>query len=232
MPVYLLSEQVAFPAPDLARKDGLLAAGGDLSTERLLLAYEQGIFPWYSDGDPILWWSPDPRFVLFPQEIRISKSLRKTIRQKKFDVRTDTAFAEVITACSAVSRKNQPGTWIVNEMIEAYTELFRAGFAHSVEAWRDGKLVGGLYGVSLGGCFFGESMFAHESNASKVAFAVLVEYLNSAGFDMIDCQIPTGHLERFGAKEIPRSVFLGKLRDSVKKPTKKGRWRFPSLGEA
>ncbi len=228
MPVYLLSENITFPSPGLARKDGLLAVGGDLSIERLLKAYELGIFPWYSEGDPILWWSPDPRLVLFPKEIRISKSLKKTVKQKKFEVRFDTAFVEVITACSTVSRKNQPGTWIVNDMIEAYTELFHAGFAHSVEAWQGQMLMGGLYGVSLGGCCFGESMFTYTSNASKVAFAALVEHLGQAGFDMIDCQIPTGHLKRFGAKEIPRHSFLDKLNDSVRKPTKRGKWQIPA----
>lgn len=224
MPVYLLTEDLIFPPPHLSDENGLLAVGGDLSPERLLLAYKSGIFPWYSDDDPILWWSPDPRLVLYPDQLRVSKSLRKLVRQQKFHLTFDTAFQQVMTACAETRRPGQEGTWIVDEMIQAYTALHHAGFAHSVEAWHEGRLVGGLYGISLGRCFFGESMFAHVSNASKVAFYHLVHYLKARHFDLIDCQVTTEHLLSLGAQEIPRARFLAEIERSLQHPTLHGQW--------
>jgi leucyl/phenylalanyl-tRNA--protein transferase len=224
MPVYRLTDEIIFPPPQLADKTGILAVGGDLGLERLLLAYSHGIFPWYSENEPILWWSPDPRLVLYPDEMKISKSLEKVIKKKIFDVTFDDAFGQVIRMCAQSGRRKNEGTWILPEMIDAYHALHESGYAHSVEAWKDGVLAGGLYGVSIGGCFFGESMFTLESNASKVAFAQLVEYLKIKSFDLIDCQVSTGHLRRFGAREIPRSLFLKQLKKSLESPTIKGKW--------
>lgn len=226
MPVFLLSDKISFPPPYLASKEGLLAVGGDLSQKRLLLAYRTGIFPWFSDDEPILWWSPDPRLVLYPEEVRVSKTLKKIIKKKMFHVTMDSAFVQVINQCAKIRLQNDQGTWIVKEMIDAYCKLHESGFAHSVEAWYQGELAGGLYGVSLGKCFFGESMFTRVSNASNVALVKLVEYLNTLSFDMIDCQLTTEHLLRFGAKEIPRVSFLNQLEESLKAPTKKGKWCF------
>jgi leucyl/phenylalanyl-tRNA--protein transferase len=224
--VFLLTDKIAFPPPHLASGEGLLAVGGDLSRERLLLAYRMGIFPWFSEDEPILWWSPDPRLVLYPREIKISKTLKKIIRKEVFTVTMDSAFGRVITQCAQIRLEKNQRTWIVEEMIDAYCKLHESGFAHSVEAWHQGELAGGLYGVSLGRCFFGESMFTRISNASNVALVTLVEYLNKLSFDMIDCQLTTKHLLRFGAREIPRIRFLKQLEESLKAPTKKGRWRF------
>lgn len=224
MAVYLLSDDLVFPSPILASGDGLLAVGGDLSQKRLLLAYSMGIFPWYSEAEPILWWSPDPRLVLYPEELYVSKSLKKTIKKDLFRITMDQAFERVIIACAQTRRENDEGTWIVDEMINAYCELHASGFAHSVEAWQNEKLAGGLYGVSLGKCFFGESMFTRITNASKVAFVALVNHLNALGFDLIDCQITTEHLVSFGAHEIPRALFLDQLRKSLNAPTRKGKW--------
>jgi leucyl/phenylalanyl-tRNA--protein transferase len=226
MPVFLLSDKISFPPPYLASKEGLLAVGGDLSQKRLLLAYHTGIFPWFSDDEPILWWSPDPRLVLYPEEIRVSKTLKKIIKKNVFHVTMDSAFVKVINQCAKIRLQNNQGTWIVKEMIDAYCKLHESGFAHSVEAWYQGELAGGLYGVSLGKCFFGESMFTRVNNASNVALVKLVEYLNALSFDMIDCQLTTEHLLRFGAKEIPRVSFLKQLKESLKAPTKKGKWYF------
>lgn len=226
MPVFLLSDKISFPPPYLASKEGLLAVGGDLSQKRLLLAYHTGIFPWFSDDEPILWWSPDPRLVLYPEEIRVSKTLKKIIKKNMFHVTMDSAFVKVINQCAKIRLQNNQGTWIVKEMINAYCKLHESGFAHSVEAWYQGELAGGLYGVSLGKCFFGESMFTRVNNASNVALVKLVEYLNALSFDMIDCQLTTEHLLRFGAKEIPRISFLKQLKESLKAPTKKGKWCF------
>ena len=226
MPVFLLSDKISFPPPYLASKEGLLAVGGDLSQKRLLLAYRTGIFPWFSDDEPILWWSPDPRLVLYPEEIRVSKTLKKIIKKNMFHVTMDSAFVQVINQCAKIRLQNNQGTWIVKEMIDAYCKLHESGFAHSVEAWYQNELVGGLYGVSLGKCFFGESMFTRVSNASNVALVKLVEYLNALSFDMIDCQLTTEHLLRLGAKEIPRVSFLKQLKESLKAPTKKGEWCF------
>jgi leucyl/phenylalanyl-tRNA--protein transferase len=228
MPVYQLSEDLAFPSPHLASKEGLLAVGGDLSRSRLLLAYSLGIFPWYSDGEPILWWSPDPRLVLYPDELKITRSLNKVIKKGAFTLTIDRAFDRVINECARVPREKQRGTWIVAEMVEAYCRLHAYGFAHSVEAWADNRLAGGLYGVSLGRCFFGESMFTHVSNASKVAFVALVQYLQSLNFTLIDCQISTDHLIRFGAREISRTRYLRELEEGLKAPTLRGKWVLDS----
>ena len=224
MPVFLLSDTIEFPTPHLASEDGLLAVGGDLSQERLLLAYRMGIFPWFSNNEPILWWSPDPRLVLYPHEIKISKTLRKVIKKDVFSVTMDIAFNEVINQCAQVRVQKNEGTWIVRDMIDAYCNLHEAGFAHSVEVWHQGYLAGGLYGVSLGKCFFGESMFTRISNASNVGLVKLVEHLKELSFDMIDCQVPTEHLTRFGARQIPRIRFLNQLEKSLKAPTQKGKW--------
>lgn len=226
MAVFLLSEKIEFPSPHLAAKDGLLAVGGDLSRERLLLAYRMGIFPWFSDDNPILWWSPDPRLVLYPEEIKVSKTLKKVIKKNVFTVTMDTAFKEVIHHCAKVRIQKNEGTWIVRDMIDAYCRLHDSGVAHSVEAWHRGELAGGLYGVSLGRCFFGESMFTRISNASNVALVNLVTYLSDLEFDLIDCQVTTEHLIRFGAREIPRALFLRQLDKAVNAPTKKGNWSF------
>ncbi|HSA13306.1 MAG TPA: leucyl/phenylalanyl-tRNA--protein transferase [Spirochaetota bacterium] len=223
MPIYSLTEEIVFPAADLADDSGILAVGGDLSPARLLLAYASGIFPWFSDGDPLMWWSPDPRFVLFPEEVRVSRTMRQVMNRKIFDITCDRAFIDVIRSCGA-PRKGHDGTWITGEMVEAYGELHRLGFAHSVETWKDGILAGGLYGVSLGGCFFGESMFSRESNASKAAFVHLVMKLRGMGFELIDCQVHTNHLESLGARHIPRADFLRILERSLGRPTLKGSW--------
>lgn len=233
MPVYLLSDDLVFPSPQLAPQEGLLAVGGDLSRERLLLAYRMGIFPWYSENEPIMWWSPDPRLVLYPSELKVSKSLSKTIKKGHFQVTVDQAFESVIKACAQSRTRMQEGTWIVDDMIAAYCKLHESGLAHSVEAWQDGNLAGGLYGVSLGGCFFGESMFTRISNASKVAFVALVEHLKALKFNLIDCQVTTTHLLSFGAREIPRTRFLSELEKSLELPTIKNKWSFstnPSAG--
>ncbi|MFC1516356.1 leucyl/phenylalanyl-tRNA--protein transferase [Thermodesulfobacteriota bacterium] len=224
MPVFLLSDKLSFPPPQLATTEGLLAVGGDLSQERLLLAYRLGIFPWFSDGEPILWWSPDPRLVLFPDEFRVSKTLRKIIKKKMFEITMDTAFEAVIHRCRQIRLQNNEGTWITDDMIHAYCKLHDSGFAHSVECWHKGKVAGGLYGVSLGRCFFGESMFTEKSNASNVALVHLLKHLNKNAFDMIDCQVKTSHLIRFGAREIPREHFLEQLQKSLQVPTLRGKW--------
>ena len=226
MPVFLLSDTIEFPPPHLASEDGLLAVGGDLSQKRLLLAYRMGIFPWFSNNEPILWWSPDPRLVLYPQEIKTSKTLKKIIKKEVFKVTMDLAFNEVINQCAQVRLKKNQGTWIIEDMIEAYCQLHESGFAHSVEVWHQGELAGGLYGVSLGKCFFGESMFTRISNASNIALVKLVEYLKKLSFDMIDCQVATEHLTRFGAREIPRKLFLEQLEKSLTAPTQKGKWEY------
>jgi len=223
--VYLLnSKDEAFPPADRADADGLLAVGGDLKPKRLLAAYASGIFPWYSEGLPILWHSPDPRFVLRPDRIHLSRSLKKTIKRKIFEVRYDTAFEEVIDGCARQHRPAQRGTWITRDMRQAYLALHRLGFAHSVESWADGKLQGGLYGVSLGAAFFGESMFARAADASKVALATLAERLVSWDFQMIDCQMETEHLSRFGAEAWPRRRFLAALGEALRVPTRRGPW--------
>ena len=228
MPVYQLSEDLVFPPPHLASKSGLLAIGGDLSRERLLLAYSMGIFPWYSAGEPILWWSPDPRLVLYPDEFKVSKSLKKIIKKQAFRVTMDRAFEDVITQCAQVRLENHEGTWILDDMVQAYCRLHESGFAHSVEAWRDDILAGGLYGVSLGKFFFGESMFTRITNASKVALVALVEYLQARNFTLIDCQIATEHLISFGAREISRARYLKELTGTLKNPSLHDKWTFSS----
>ena len=228
MPIFRLVEEPIFPPPDYADPSGLLAVGGDLSNERLLEAYRLGIFPWYSDDQPILWWSPDPRLVLDLNDFKISRSLRKTLKREVFQVTLDHAFEEVIRACAVVPREAQNGTWITNEMLKAYVNLHGLGYAHSVESWFGGKLAGGLYGVSLGKCFFGESMFHLKTDASKVALAILVEKLRSWDFHLIDSQMTTEHMLRLGAKELPRRIFLKRLQSALRYPTKRGRWRTDS----
>ena len=229
MPVFRLTERLLFPPPRLAADGGLLAVGGDLTPERLLLAYRQGIFPWFSEGEPILWWSPDPRFVLFPDHLRISRNMQRILRKGVFAVTFDTVFADVVTACREQRRRGE-GTWITPEMVSAYIRLHQLGLAHSVEAWREGRLVGGLYGVSLGRCFFGESMFSRVANASKVALVTLVGKLAVRGFQVIDCQVYTEHLRRLGAEPIPRESFLALLDRTLAAPTFRGSWRFLNEG--
>ena len=217
MPVFQLPDQPGFPPVEWAEADGLLAIGGELSPPWLLEAYSTGIFPWYSAGQPLLWWSPDPRLVLYPDSFHLSRSLRKTLRRQIFNITFDCAFSQVVHACA--QQRQATGTWITREMEQAYIQLHRMGYAHSVEAWlmeqEQPILAGGLYGVSLGKCFFGESMFHRYPNASKSAFAVLMERLRNDEFHLIDCQMTTAYLMQFGAKEIPRQHFLTQLKDSL-----------------
>ncbi|MCG6887603.1 MAG: leucyl/phenylalanyl-tRNA--protein transferase [Proteobacteria bacterium] len=223
-----------FPDVSLALRDpdGLLALGGDLTVERLLAAYRRGIFPWYSEDQPILWWSPDPRSVLFPDKLHVSRSLRKTLRQGRFDVSLDQDFAAVINACSE-PRPDQPGTWITDEMCEAYLRLHQTGHAHSVETRLDGRLVGGLYGVAIGRVFFGESMFSRVNDASKVAFITLVQHLRQYRFELIDCQIQTPHLDSLGAELIPRQQFTDLLSRYCNQPGLTGVWQLdPAVRQA
>jgi len=221
-----LPAEPIFPPVETALKEpnGLLAAGGDLAPQWLLCAYAQGIFPWYSGDEPILWWSPDPRMVLFPNELRISRSLMKTLRSKPYEVRLDSDFSAVIAACANAPRKGQAGTWIVAEMQDAYRRLHELGFAHSVETWIDGRLVGGLYGVAIGRAFYGESMFSQATDASKIALAHLVVMLQGLGFGIIDCQMETAHLARLGARPIARKDFVALLAHHVYDRIEPGRW--------
>jgi leucyl/phenylalanyl-tRNA---protein transferase len=220
-----ITRGASFPSPNnaLVEPDGLLCAGGDLTPETIISAYRQGIYPWFSTGQPILWWTPDPRMVLFPHELKISSSLAKTIRQQKFEVRYDTQFRQVIEACAA-PREDGGGTWIVEDIQNAYTALHKIGVAHSAESWRDGELVGGLYGVAIGNAFFGESMFARETDASKVAFVALVEKLRADGFGIIDCQQQTKHLASFGAQPISRHAFLQHLKELINSTDANSSW--------
>ena len=224
MPVFLLTEEAVFPAPHLADEDGIIAVGGDLSPERLIAAYQAGIFPWYSDNSPILWWSPDPRLVLLPEEIKVSRSLRRTLERRIYDTTFDLAFRDVMKHCAEAPRKDQEGTWITGEMIDAYCRLHDLGLAHSAESWYHGSLVGGLYGVAMGRIFFGESMFSLRRDASKAAFVTLVRGLSAAGYRLIDCQVRTDHLISLGAREVPRSQFLSLLTAYVKMPAPRGPW--------
>ncbi len=226
MTIYRLDLEPVFPPPSEAEPSGLLAVGGDLSSPRLLAAYAAGIFPWYEDPQPILWFSPDPRWLLLPSELRVSRRLARTLRQRKFEVTLDGAFDRVIGACASVRRVGAQGTWITPAMLEAYQQLFELGFAHSAEAWLAGELVGGVYGVSLGGGFFGESMFTLRPDASKVAFATLVMQLADWGFDWVDCQVHTPHLEKLGARAWPRAAFLVALRDTLRRETRRGTWQL------
>ncbi len=227
MTVYRLGPDPLFPPPDEAEPSGLLAVGGDLRPERLLLAYRMGIFPWPSEEDaPLLWFSPDPRAVLEPGRLHVPRSLRKRLRQRPFAIRMDTAFEAVVERCARAERPRETGTWITSAMQGAYTRLHGLGFAHSVEAWDGAELVGGLYGVSLGRVFFGESMFARRDDASKLAFVHLVRQLARWGFALVDCQMQTDHLSRFGAEDWPRARFLRVLRGAVAEETRRGAWRF------
>jgi leucyl/phenylalanyl-tRNA---protein transferase len=215
--------ELTFPDPRTANEAGIVAWGGDLSPNRLLLAYRSGIFPWYAKGDPILWWSPDPRLILELDDFKLRRSLKK--RKKHFDIRIDSAFEKVMIACSTTPREGQNGSWILPEMVEAYSVLHDMGYAHSVEAYQEGKLVGGLYGVAIGKVFCGESMFAHVSDASKVAFAFLVERLKEWGFEFVDAQVPTEHLKSLGAVEISRENFLSRLQDCVHQEVDEHSWK-------
>ncbi len=222
---YFLNEKLFFPAVDKANEHGILAIGGDLSPERLLLAYSSGIFPWFSEDDPIIWWSPDPRFVMYPKDLKVSKSMAQVLKKQLFNITFDTNFRSVITACQTVRREGQGGTWITDSMLEAYCTLHDLGYAHSIEAWQNGDLVGGLYGVSLGKVFFGESMFAKVSNASKAAYITLVQKLQKLNFQIIDCQVYTEHLESLGAASIPRTLFIEQVSEALAEETIKGSWQ-------
>ena len=215
MPIFELNNEIAFPPPYFAEEDGLLAIGGDLSVERILCAYKNGIFPWFNPEDPILWWSPDPRCVLFPHKFKISKSLQKLLYKNVFEVSFNTCFSSVIENCANVSRSEQPGTWITPSIIEAYTRLHQLGWAHSVEVFQNGRLVGGLYGLAIGKIFYGESMFHLVSDASKVALFYWVEFLKERNFELIDNQTTTNHLLSLGAEEIDRKQFLDILEQST-----------------
>ena len=225
--ITFLHDTTPFPPVEQALRtpNGLLAAGGSLAPQRLLDAYRHGIFPWFNAGDPILWWSPDPRMVLFPGEFKASRSLRKTLRKNIYEVRTDSAFERVMRAC-AEPRGAHAGTWISEEMIAAYVRLHRMGYAHSVETWLGGELVGGLYGISIGRMFYGESMFSRKTNASKVALAHLAAQLQRWGYGMIDCQMNTPHLASLGARELPRTEFIQRLQELVHYPDLAPQWKF------
>lgn len=215
MHLHVLNDhELWFPPVAEALEDGLLAIGGNLSTERLLLAYKSGIFPWYDDEVP-MWWCPDPRFVLFPAELKVSKSMQQLLKRNAFEFRTNTAFEAVIQHCRHTHRPDQDGTWINDDVITHYTELYKMGYAHSAEAWKDGILVGGLYGIRMGNIFFGESMFSHQSNASKYTFIRFVEQLQADGVQLIDCQVYTEHLESLGASMIPRDDFIQLLQENI-----------------
>ena len=209
----------------LRQPNGLLAAGGDLSPARLIMAYSHGVFPWFNEGEPILWWSPSPRMVLFPSELKISRSLKKTLRNRVYEVRLNSAFTSVMQACAQV-RKGQNGTWISSSLITAYTRLHHMGIAHSAETWVDGTLVGGLYGIALGRMFYGESMFSTQTDASKIAFVHLVRQLQRWGFGLIDCQMKTAHLSSFGAREIPRADFLRRVSKLIQYSPIEVMWQF------
>lgn len=226
MPVTLLNQKLLFPPVERSEPDGLLAVGGDLSIPRLELAYRSGIFPWYNEELPILWYSPNPRMVQRTEALLINRSLRKAIRKQPFTIRMDTAFREVITACSRIPRADQDGTWITDDMLEAYCNLHQYGLAHSIEAWSEDRLVGGLYGVCVGALFCGESMFSTVNNASKIAYVSLVQQLQKWGIPLVDCQVHTDHLARFGAEEWPRELFMNVLDTLLTEPTRKGKWSF------
>ena len=231
MPVYLLDKELIFPPPEDANSEGIVAVGGDLDPKRLLLAYQEGIFPWPARGYPLLWFSPDPRFALVPSAAHVSRSLRKVIRRGELRVTADLAFARVIDACAAMPRPHQQGTWITRELRDGYLRLHELGYAHSIEAWRDDELVGGLYGVALGRTFAGESMFASEPDASKVAFTTLLGHLVSWDFPIVDCQVHTDHLARFGATMWPRARFLAQWRSAVREPSIMAPWKLTMTPE-
>lgn len=225
----LTKKDLTFPDPEEADDSGLLAVGGDLSIKRLIHAYSRGIFPWYEEGMPILWWSPDPRMVLFPDKMIISHSLKQTVKRNSFHITFDQRFEQVIEECSVTPRKDEEGTWITRDMKTAYVHLHEAGYAHSVESWLDDRLVGGLYGVAIGKAFFGESMFHKETNASKVALFHLVEKLREWGYEIIDAQVYTNHLESLGGEMIPRNQYLKLLVKAIEKEGKVGSWEFENL---
>jgi leucyl/phenylalanyl-tRNA--protein transferase len=225
MPVFRLDDRLVFPPVHLA-EDGLLALGGDLRPERLILGYTKGIFPWYAENLPILWHSPDPRMVMTTRDLIVQRSLRKQIKRKPYRLAIDTAFGQVLRGCAESPRPGQTGTWLIPEMVDAYTKLHQLGFAHSIEAWRGDELVGGLYGVSLGAAFFGESMFARAPDASKIAYAAIVRQLDAWQIGLIDCQVHTEHLERFGAYEVSRQAYLDMLSIALDEPTRRRKWQF------
>lgn len=227
MAVYRLTRDLVFPPPEGASADGLVAVGGDTRPERLVLAYSQGIFPWPHQGLPLLWFSPDPRFIIRFDHAQIGRSLRKRVRARPYEIRVDTAFEDVLAGCSSTPRPGQDGTWITDEIRTGFLALHDRGIAHSIEAFQDGALVGGLYGVSIGKSFCGESMFAHADDASKIAMVSLLGNLASWGFHFVDCQVHTEHLSRFGGEPVPRAQFLELLRQAVAEPTRTGPWRFP-----
>lgn len=228
MPVFRLPNEHVFPPPHLAHPSGVLAVGGDLHPDRVLLAYQSGIFPWYSEGQPLWWYSPDPRMVLIPGDLRIQRSLKKRVRRGDYTVTFDTAFEDVLSACAEIPRPDQGGTWLTAPLQAAFIELHARGIAHSVEAWHDGALVGGLYGLGIGKAFCGESMFARRSDASKVAFVHLVRQLDRWGFPLVDCQVHTPHLERFGAQETPRGAYLQRFHSASALAGRPGPWQFDS----
>lgn len=223
---WLPEDELIFPDPQFADDEGIVALGGDLSPKRLVLAYSNGIFPWYNQDEPIIWWSPNPRFILLPENLKVSKSMRQVLRRETFKITFDTDFKSVLWNCQQIKRTGQDGTWITDEMYDAYVRLHSLGLAHSVEVWQEDVLVGGLYGISIGKCFFGESMFAKVSNASKAGFITMVQKLESIGFDMIDCQTETAHLRSLGADFIDRTDFLTYLKANNKKITLQGKWDF------
>lgn len=227
-------DRFSFPPVDTATPDGVLCTGGNLSPGMLLSAYRQGVFPWFNDEDPIVWWSPDPRFVLIPAELHASATMRKIIRKKRFDLRLDSAFGDVIRACSSTPRPGQRGTWITGDMVEGYQRLHELGYAHSVEAWQGSRLLGGLYGISLGSAFFGESMFSLEPDASKAAFIPFVWTLAEAGFTVVDSQVRTAHVESLGGRSVPRDGYLSLLRAALESPTLRGDWStfFPGFPDS
>jgi leucyl/phenylalanyl-tRNA---protein transferase len=224
MPVFRIPDDLIFPDPDLAEEDGLLGVGGDLKPERLLLAYRNGIFPWFSKGEPIMWWSPEPRCVLYPENLKVSTSFRRALGKGDYEVRFDTCFADVIRNCSATKRKGQRGTWITKEMVEAYIRLHELGYAHSTEVFIEGELAGGLYGVAVGMTYSGESMFHLRPEASKIALYHLVERLKDWKFPLIDCQVMNPHLLSLGAEEMPRKEFLKQVKKNREKKGHLGKW--------
>lgn len=224
MPIFQLNEQIVFPPPELAEANGLLAVGGDLSPERLIAAYRLGIFPWFSDNDPILWWFTSPRLVLYPDELKIPKRLNREIKKQSYTITYDRAFPEVIEACADVRRQKDEETWITDDMIRSYSKLHELGYAHSVECWKKNQLVGGLYGIALDRIFFGESMFTKASNSSKICFVNLARRLQKHNFRLIDCQMTTKHLLQFGTREIPGVVFQKELQNFIKNLSTDGVW--------
>jgi len=231
MNIPFLGKDLIFPSPYDANEQGILAVGGDLSVDRLLLAYRQGIFPWYEEGSPILWWSLPERFILEPSQLHLGKTVERLLRKNHFEIRYDTAFSEVIHACAQIKRKDQDGTWITPDMKQAYIHLHQAGYAHSIETYENNQLVGGVYGVSLGGAFFGESMFSFVSNASKIAFIFLCRLLKSWNFSMIDCQVYSSHMEQLGGFFVTQDDFLYRLQRALQLPTKMAPWCSTSLGK-